>query len=97
MTRLNARAIRAVSPNKAGRGRAKYNNTKTELDGHTFDSKAEAKRYGELKYMLAAGEIKGFSLQPSFLLPGGVRYRPDFLVCDAQGHMWVEDVKGMEI
>ena len=74
----------------------KYRNIKTENDGYTFDSKAEARRYAELKILLQAGDIRGFGLQPSFTLPGGIRYRPDFIVCGADGEIWVEDVKGME-
>ena len=74
----------------------KYHNTPTEIDGIRFDSKAEAGRYLTLKAMKASGNILWFSRQPSFLLPGGVRYMPDFLVCDAAGLIWVEDVKGVE-
>ena len=74
----------------------KYRNIKTEVDGITFDSKAEADRYCELKMLQAAGKISGFDIQPSFVLDGGVRYRPDFIVCDRGGHIWVEDVKGVE-
>ena len=75
---------------------SKYGNVRTEIDGHTFDSKAEARRYSELKILQQCGEIKGFGLQPSFVLPGDIRYRPDFIVCGADGEIWVEDVKGME-
>lgn len=74
----------------------KYNNIKTAVDGITFDSKAEAKRYRELQTLLKAREIRGFTRQPSFLLPGNIRYRPDFLVCGKDGKMWCEDVKGVE-
>ena len=74
----------------------KYRNIKTEVDGITFDSRAEADRYCELKMLLAAGKISGFDIQPSFVLEGSVRYRPDFIVCDRDGHIWVEDVKGVE-
>ena len=73
----------------------KYRNIKTEVDGITFDSKAEANRYCELKMLQAAGKVDGFGIQPSFVLDGGVRYRPDFIVC-AGGHVWAEDVKGIE-
>ena len=73
----------------------KYRNIKTEVDGITFDSKAEADRYCELKMLQAAGKVDGFGIQPSFVLADGVRYRPDFIVC-AGGHVWVEDVKGVE-
>ena len=76
--------------------RNKYNAIKTVVDGVTFDSKAEARRYNELKLLKQAGEIRWFNLQPSFLLTGGVRYRPDFIVCGQDGRIWVEDVKGVE-
>ena len=46
----------------------KYKNTKVVIDGHTFDSKKEAKRYSELKLMQKAGIIKDLELQPKFLL-----------------------------
>ncbi len=85
-------AFLGLSKNKQN----KYKNIKTEMDGHVFDSKAEARRYGELKMLARAGEIKGFGLQPSFILPGGIRYRPDFIVCGSDGTIWVEDVKGMQ-
>lgn len=74
----------------------KYRNTPTTIDGIRFDSKAEASRYSELKNIKATGKILWFTRQPSFLLPGGVRYRPDFMVCDCTGILWVEDVKGVE-
>lgn len=74
----------------------KYRAVKTAVDGITFDSKAEARRYQELKLLKRAGEIQGFGIQPSFVLPGGIRYRPDFIVCDKNGRIYVEDVKGHE-
>jgi hypothetical protein len=73
----------------------KYRNIKTEVDGMTFDSKAEARRYNELKLLKRAGKIRWFSCQPSFMLHGGIRYRPDFIVSDGTT-IWVEDVKGVE-
>lgn len=51
------------------RGRkTKYGNRKVTVDGHTFDSKREAKRYSELKLLEGAGEIKDLQLQVKFLL-----------------------------
>ena len=41
-----------------------------------------------------AREIRWYHRQPSFHLTGGVRYRPDFIVCDMHGQIWVEDAKG---
>ena len=74
----------------------KYRNTPTVADGITFSSKAEARRYGELKLLQRAGEITGFGIQPSFVLPSIGRYIPDFIVCGKDGNVWVEDVKGVE-
>ncbi|MFU0832772.1 MAG: DUF1064 domain-containing protein [Oscillospiraceae bacterium] len=83
-------------PTRPRQGRPnKYRNRKTVVDGITFDSKAEARRYCELKNLKAMQKIAWFNRQPSFLLPGGIRYRPDFIIC-AGGRIWVEDVKGME-
>ena len=75
---------------------SKYRAQKTTVDGIAFDSKAEAARYQQLKQDKRAGKIRWFTRQPSFILPGGHRYRPDFMVCDNAGAMWVEDVKGFE-
>ena len=89
-----ASAGQIKTPSRPPKGN-KYRNQKTVVDGITFDSKAEARRYCELKNLKAYGKIAWFSRQPSFLLPGGIRYRPDFIV-RAGGQIWVEDVKGME-
>ena len=53
--------------------RSKYSNKITTVDGIKFRSKREAKRYGELKLLERAGEIKDLELQPAFtfLLPNG--------------------------
>ena len=72
----------------------KYNAIKTTVDGITFDSKAEAQRYNELKLLKQGGAIQWFNRQPSFILHVD-RYRPDFIVCGDDGTIWVEDVKGM--
>jgi len=73
---------------------SKYRNVKTTIDGITFDSKAEAARYCELKIAKSAGEVRWFVRQVGFDLPGNVRYRADFLVVWADGRVSVEDVKG---
>lgn len=59
----------------------KYRATRTEYDGVTYDSKAEAKRAQELDRLQAAGEIDWYIRQPRFTLgvPENV-YRADFLV-----------------
>lgn len=74
---------------------SKYRNVKTVVDGITFDSKAEARYYGELKLLQAAGEVRYFLRQTPFHLPGGVTYRADFLVFYPDGREAVVDVKGV--
>jgi len=74
----------------------KYKNVRTQVDGITFDSQAETRRYGELKLLLRSGKIAGYILQPSFPLEVGIRYKADFLVCGVDGKVWLEDVKGYE-
>ena len=83
----------------------KYGNRKTVVDGFTFDSAKEAKRYGELKLLMAAGEIAELELQPVFVLgiggqtlkyDGGrqAKYIADFAYYDMRKCKWViEDVK----
>lgn len=86
--------------------RSKFNAKKTTVDGITFDSAREAKRYQELKLMERAGEIIGLRRQVRFeLIPAfecdGKHYRPttyiaDFTYTDCEtGKGIVEDVKGV--
>ena len=46
----------------------KYRNQKVEIDGHTFDSKAEGRRYLSLKLLERGNRIEGLELQPSYPL-----------------------------
>ena len=46
----------------------KYHAKKTVVDGITFDSLKEARRYGVLKAMEEAGEISGLKRQVEFVL-----------------------------
>ncbi len=75
----------------------KYRNIPTVVDGISFDSKAEARRYGELKLLQRAGEIAGLELQPKFVLSiNGIKickYIGDFAYCVVNGGRVVEDVK----
>ena len=49
----------------------KYGNKKTQFAGLTFDSKAEARRYGELQLLERAGRISNLRRQvPIELVPG---------------------------
>ena len=79
--------------------RGKYNNVKIEIDGFKFDSKKEAKRYGELKLLVMGGEVFNLELQPKFpCVVNGVKvctYIADFRY-SARGGDVIEDVKGMK-
>ena len=94
---------------------------KDPFTGELFDSKAEHKRWCELRLLERAGKISGLKRQVSFELiptqreesteiykagphkglpkPGAVieqsvKYVADFVYCDADGNMVVEDAKG---
>lgn len=89
---------------------SKYNARKKEIDGHVFDSCAEALAYQELKLQEAAGMIAHLELQPRFLLQAGFRdsagkqwrrieYVADFKFLRKTGYpfQWVvADVKGVK-
>lgn len=86
----------------------KYGNRKTVVDGITFDSKLEARRYTELKLLEKAGEISDLKLQVEYaLIPSQkqnnkvverpVKYKADFVYTDnSTGEIVVEDTKGMK-
>lgn len=50
------------------RGTSKYHSKKTEVDGITFDSRKEAKRYVELKGLMEDGVITGLQRQVKYIL-----------------------------
>ena len=77
---------------------SKHGNKHTVVDGITFDSKAEAARYAELKLMLRAGTIEQLAVHVPFLLTvGGIliaKYEADFVYYDTVTRVRiVEDVK----
>lgn len=84
----------------------KYGARKTVVDGITFDSKAEAKYYEQLKWLKQAKQIKDFSLQPRFELQEAfkkndktfrkIEYIADFEITHLDGSKEVIDIKGME-
>lgn len=90
---------------------SKYRAIKTVVGDLTFDSKAEARRYGELRLMERAGLIENLQRQiPIVLLPTvkfhdakraqpALRYIPDFTYYEWQAGKKikvVEDVKGIQ-
>lgn len=90
----------------------KYRNVPTVVDGIRFDSKAEARRYSELKMLEKVKQIRCLELQPGWALfvnaGGGPyaigTYKADFqyekrTAGDCDGPGWdrvVEDVKGID-
>lgn len=86
---------------------SKYKNQKYSVEGHLFDSKKEALRFGELMTLLKAGEISDLYLQKPFeLIPTrnysgvcvrGCKYVADFYYYDVQKKCHVVwETKGYE-
>lgn len=84
---------------------SKYRNQKTTVNGIEFDSKAEARRYWELKALEKTGAISHLTLQPAYVLQEGynkfgkkirpIKYIADFEYCEeGSGRVVAEDVKG---
>jgi hypothetical protein len=74
----------------------KYRAKRTVVDGLTFDSRKEARRYGELKLLLQGRKITDLQLHPRFELRVNGHlighYTADFEYF-ADGKQVVEDVK----
>ena len=100
--RMTAAAFRSKPDKRRVRG-----TKRVTIDGITFDSKLEAKRYGELKLLEACGDITNLELQVPFPLFGQdgpiltptarhMTYRADFTYVDWRigGAKIVEDAKG---
>jgi hypothetical protein len=97
----------AEATRKTFQRRHKYGAVRTEVDNIRFSSKAEAKRYGELKLLEKAGLIRGLQTQvaiplDTFTNTGRVRvgvYVADFryqrIIPDGgEWELVTEDVKG---
>lgn len=103
MNRDEAYALRRQLKAAAPR-RQKYASRRVEIDGQTFDSKAEARYWGVLQLRLKAGEIRNlrrqvpFELAPAVVIGGRkrppLRYVADF-VWEEGGKTIVADVKGV--
>lgn len=84
----------------------KFHAKKIKINGETFDSMAEAKRWRDLQWLQRGGVIKGLQRQVKYiLLPAqydenhkmierAVTYVADFVYTDENGQLVVEDVKG---
>lgn len=100
------RSLLDMRDNPRTRERRKYANEPTIVDGLRFDSKAEARRWCELRILERAGEISDLRRQVRYVLvpktarpSGGVErekaYVADFVYAKNGVHI-VEDVKGAE-
>jgi len=100
ISQARARELGLLPPRES-----KYRSRKATVDGITFDSRKEARKYEELKLLKRAGEIVDFELQPEFELQPGfrdrdgnwvrpIKYRADFLVRYHNGRVVVIDTKG---
>jgi len=78
----------------------KFRNTPVTVEGIRFDSKAEAKRWGELRLLERANQIRDLERQVTYRLEVNSelvsRYVADFRYFDRARSEWVvEDVKGV--
>ena len=84
---------------------SKYNNRRVTLDGITFDSQAEARRYEQLRLLQQAGDISELNVHerivivPAECIDGkmehDLHYEADFTYL-SDGWRVVEDVKGVQ-
>lgn len=81
------------------RRRNKFNAVKVRMDGYLFDSKAEARRYSDLKLMQKAGAISGLVVHPKYhIVHTGNKVctvELDFEYSTSDGGRVFEDVKGV--
>jgi len=86
---------------------SKYNSRHVTIDNITFDSIRESQRYGELKLMEKAGEIRSLEIHPVLVLQrafvyrgkkiGAITYEADFrYFSNIYGVFVYEDLKGYE-
>jgi hypothetical protein len=80
---------------------SKFNNVKSEIDGHKFDSKKESEFYGSLKIKKQAGLIKDFKMQVQYdIVVNNIHiayYYLDFEIENNDGSFEYIDIKGKDI
>jgi hypothetical protein len=79
---------------------SKFNNRKSLIDGHTFDSIKEGEFYGSLKLKKQAGLIKDFQMQVQYdIIVNNIHiayYYLDFLIENNDGSFEYIDIKGKD-
>ena len=78
------------------RSKHKYRAQATVVDGIRFDSKKEARYYGELKLRQRVGDVLCFLRQVPIHLPGQTRLVIDFLEFRTDGSVHFVDTKGVQ-
>ena len=74
----------------------KFHAQATLYDGERYASKKEARYAQELDLRVRAGEVLFYLRQVPFDLPGGVKYRCDFMEFWTDGSCHIIDVKGFK-
>ncbi|WP_321829763.1 DUF1064 domain-containing protein [Thalassovita sp.] len=105
--RMTVQQLHAAQASDKGDRRRVRGTERTTVDGITFASKREAKRFSELRLLERAGQIRDLRCQVPFDLQGGAgpvmtkgggkvrRYLADFVYFDvALGVEVIEDAKG---
>lgn len=107
----NTRSPAEILSNPTERGskdKTKYGNVRVVVNGLSFDSKAEARRWEYLLMLSKAKEITDlqrqtpYELIPAQVAPDGKKIRAttyiaDFCYLDLNGFLIVEDVKGVSL
>ena len=85
---------------------SKYKANKIEFDNIIFDSKVECEYYKLLKEKVKNGEIKSFTIQPTYelqpsFIKNGIKYRSinyisDFLILNNDDSIYLIDIKGFQ-
>mgnify|MGYP001565064362 CR=1 FL=1 len=89
--------VKLGPPKKGNKNHA----VRTEVDGHKFDSGAEARRHGQLAMLQRAGMISKLTIHPEFKIKLNdveiCKVELDFSYRDEKsGLMVIEDVKGAD-
>jgi len=96
--RISQDEYRRLKAEQSTLKQSKYRNIKTKVNGITFDSQAEARRYQELKLLEKAGEIKNLKLQPKFILvPKTKKRRAVSYSADFQYEEMVHDIDKLDL
>lgn len=70
MDRMTTQELKQLQQAETGDGRQKYRSQRETVDGITFDSRREARRWRQLRLMERAGEIRDLERQVVLELEG---------------------------